>query len=162
MSQMRKLVANGAAINLPAQLFWLLSVTALVPFALLGRNIGEAMIIPLTAHWFQYMGLNYMLTKHKYKDEEGVRQNLPSSAPMQLFWMTCLGLFGLWIIFGLGASFMNANTVAAKIFGGVILGFASIHFWLDAFLWRFREPHVRQSTMPYLIKARQQAESRAS
>jgi hypothetical protein len=38
---------------------------------------------------------------------------------------------------------------------GFLFGVSNVHYWQDAFLWRFREEFQRQSILPYLKEAHQ-------
>jgi hypothetical protein len=150
LHQLLKQFHQGSAISLPALAFWFLSVCCYLPLAFLGPN---AILIPQTLHWFQYLGLNYCLVHNKYAVDSSQRANLPTFPPMVLFWSTCIFVVVATMLCGIGAGWLTG--IPSKIFSGIILGLALIHFVLDGFLWRFREPYVRQSTLPYLAAPKQ-------
>jgi hypothetical protein len=157
--KLRRLVLDGACLNVPAFVFWLMSVVAIAPVAFLGKNFGDGFVIPVTIHWFQYIGLNYMLIKYKYGPGEPQVADLPKVAPVPLFICTCaVWVVAIYVVHWLLA-YNVLNPVAATFAAGLYIGLADIHYLQDAFLWRFREPHVRQATLPFLLRARQAARS---
>lgn len=153
--EMRKQVREGATINVPALAFWILSITMMIPFAFVGKTFSEAWVIPVTVHWFQYIGLNYAMVKKKYGDDSPLKQDLPKISPMVLFFATCIGLFvAAVLIMPVGTAVFKSNPLMVKMLTGIWLGVTACHYFLDAFLWRFREAHARQSILPHLMSYR--------
>ncbi|HEY9713049.1 MAG TPA: hypothetical protein V6C72_06245, partial [Chroococcales cyanobacterium] len=159
--QMWKLVRDGATLNVPAFVFWFMSVFALLPFAFYGKTFAEAFVIPVTIHWFQYIGLNYVLVRNKYTGENSLREDLPRMSPMLLFFATCSIFLGLWAALSLGSTIFGATGIAMQICGGIVLGMANCHYFADAFLWRFREAHARETILPYLKNSKNQVKAQA-
>lgn len=147
-----KQVRSGASINLPAMAFWFISVVSFMPFAFFGKNYGDAILIPVTIHWCQYLGLNYTLVKNKYRDEK-YAGSLPPVAAVPLFLFACMSVLGVWMVLKFGSVFLGPGLLPS-ILGGVVMGISNTHFMLDAFLWRFRDSFVRESTLPYLLQYR--------
>jgi hypothetical protein len=153
---MRNQVRSGSKINVPAFAFWVISVTCIVPFAFLGKNFAEAWIIPVTVHWFQYIGLNYAMVKSKYAPDSAQVGDLPRMSPLLLFFITCITLFVMaMLVFLVGNVVFKSNLMVTKMLTGLWLGVTACHYFLDAFLWRFREAHARQSILPHLLSYRQ-------
>jgi hypothetical protein len=147
-------IRGGAIINVPALMFWALSVLAFLPFAFFGKSFEDSFFIPVTMHWFQYIGLNYMLVKNKYALGEENRINLPNFSPLALFFITCsLGVLSL-ICIKTAIYWPDIDPLAKRIVAGIYIGLANGHYLLDAFLWRFREQHARQSILPHLLRNR--------
>jgi hypothetical protein len=142
---------SGAYLNMPAFLFWLCSAISLLPLAFLGKGWEDGYIVPITAHWFQYIALNYVLVKNKYQKEQV--SALPIAQPLVLFFAVCL----LIVIAMMGVSLVKVYTVdslASKAMAGFVLGLGNVHYFLDAFMWRFREPSRRAAILPYLLVGR--------
>lgn len=158
-----KQVKDGASINIPALGFWMLSVLAFLPFAFFGKQFDDSFLIPVTMHWFQYIGLNYMLVRNKYLDGDEQRINLPKFSPLALFFITCgLGVLTLAVI-KTTIHMQGISPLMTHVIAGVYMGVANTHYLLDAFLWRFREEHARKTILPFLMTQRKknQAESPA-
>lgn len=157
-----KQVREGATINVPALGFWALSVLAFLPFAFFGKRFDDSFLIPVTMHWFQYIGLNYMLVRNKYASGQASdehRLNLPKFSPLALFFMTCgMGVLTLAIIKST-IHMPGVNPLMTQIIAGVYLGVANTHYMLDAFLWRFREEHARKTILPFLLVQRKKLQS---
>jgi len=150
--ELHKNVQAGRYINAPAILFWLFSIFGFVPFAFLGNTFFDAYMIPTTVHFFQYIGLNFFMTRNKY-DAQRV-QDLPWKQPLLLLAVTCTLLVSL----NLGLAMLWKDTQIPSLLRdasrGAMLGLALCHFFLDAFLWRFRDPYLRASILPFLKTSR--------
>ncbi|HNB23805.1 MAG TPA: hypothetical protein PKZ32_15425, partial [Candidatus Melainabacteria bacterium] len=136
-----KQVKEGASINVPALGFWVLSVLAFLPFAFFGKKFEDSFFIPVTMHWFQYIGLNYMLVRNKYaagESSEDNRINLPNFSPILLFFITCSVGVLLLAIIKLTLHMPGVSPTMTQMIAGVYLATANTHYLLDAFLWRFR------------------------
>lgn len=154
--ELRKQVAAGATLNVPALVFWGLSIGSFIPFAFVGKSFAEAWIIPVTIHWFQYIGLNYAMVKKKYAVGSPLVSDMPERIPpLTLFFATCILLFVMaFLIVFVGGELCKSNNLFAKMCIGIWLGITACHYFLDAFLWRFREAHARQSILPHLLTYR--------
>jgi hypothetical protein len=149
----------GAYLNVPATLFWAVSVFSLLPFAFLGNSFDQAFLIPVTVHWFQYIGLNYVLVKYKYSPDEQI-QNLPTTPPLVLFFLTCVAFLALGVgLIVLKQSGLIVQGMTLSIVAGLLMGLANTHYFLDAFLWRFREKYQRETILPYLLLPRRERRS---
>jgi hypothetical protein len=147
-----KQLQSGSYLNAPAMLFWVMSIFAFVPLAFLGHGFYDAYLIPTTVHFFQYIGLNFVLVKNKYGTE--LVGNLPWKQPILLLTVACCVLVSINI--GLALVYKQAELPAFVRDGarGALLGVAFCHFFLDAFIWRFRDQHQRANILPYLKPAR--------
>lgn len=153
--ELHRQVREGATINVPALAFWVLAITMMIPFAFLGKTFSEAWVIPVTVHWFQYIGLNYAIVKKKYSPDSQFKNDLPKISPMVLFFTTCIGLLvAAVLIMPVGTAVFKSNPLMVKMLTGIWLGVTACHYFLDAFLWRFREAHARQSILPHLMSYR--------
>ncbi len=144
-------IKNGKALNVPAFVFWLMSVICLCPLAFFGKLFTIGFLAPVIWHWWQYIGLNYKLVKNKYIGERV--SNLPAVNAIVLFFFVCVTLvvlnIGLLVIQG-HMSNSGVNIPLKDILLGVVFGFGFTHYFLDAFLWRFREAYQRETILPYL------------
>lgn len=145
-SQVRK----GASLNLPALLFWFISITFFIPFGYIGSNdFAVSFMIPSLLHWWQYIGLNFVMLKRKYDPEQAT--NLVWSKPVPLF----VGFAALILLIQFGSylflHFQFPQKEYAKVWNSAFLGLGMVHYLLDGFIWKFREPFNRQSMLPYLV-----------
>lgn len=173
IAQLTAKIKAGAYLNMPALIFWLLSILCMLPMGLLGKNFAIAFLAPVTWHWFQYIGLNFRLVKNKYtgalenaSDEKKANLSaLPIARPLLLFFGVCLGIAAVNLFLmsqstvPSGSSYDVGQTTGQSqyinLFLGMTIGLALCHFFLDAFIWRFREAYPRQAILPYL-KSKQQ------
>src|SRR5262249_22236445 len=105
-------------------------------------------------HWFQYIGLNYILVKYKYAPDSPHLQSLPRIPVWPLFFATCTLWMLTWLAIGTTQLSLPANSLTMSILAGTIIGFANCHYFLDAFLWRFREQYQREAVLPYILAPR--------
>lgn len=150
--QLNKQIKAGSYLNVPAFAFWALSTLSLWPLAFLGRSFEDGYLIPITVHWFQYIGLNYVLVRNKYKTEE--LGQLPIAKPVAMFVVLCLGVVAVNFSLSASQGIFTNGSIWKGVIVGTILGLGNVHYFLDAFLWRFREPYQRQAILPYLIAGR--------
>lgn len=140
---------RGAYLNVPAFLFWCLSIYFFVPFAFLGTSFLDAVLIANIMHWAQYIGIMYVLVQRKYKDEQ--LQNLPFAHPIVLFFL--MG-FGMLVLLQIGRiipnSLASAPAWVTQSMLSIVLGMGMVHYFQDAFMWRFREQYYRDTVLSYL------------
>lgn len=150
LRELRRQLINGAYLNVPAFLFWRACLVFFVPFAFLGREFTDALFISLVAHFCQYIGLNYVLAKEKYKTER--KADVRGLPPVLLLLVLCLFsaccLGGINVV--VAATKLPATVTAALT--GLVLGLNLVHCWLDAFLWKFSEHHHRENTLVFLLE----------
>ena len=119
--------------------------------AFFGKNFASGFLAPLVWHWFQYIGLNFHMVRTKYRDER--LKNLPLLKPVFLFFMVGLILVIVNLMLVIGSNtLLTTGEVSRKVILGTLLAFGFSHYFLDAFLWRFREPYQRETILPYLKK----------
>ena len=147
-----KQVSAGASINVPAFVFWVTSVLYFVPFVWPGQRVETAFLIPGTMHWCQYIGLNIILIRHKYQDENR-KFDLPLNAQL-LMTVLCLGSLAIYLTTHAIRLDLTPGSVGFKCLLGFSVAMSNIHYFQDAFFWRFREQFQRDSIMPYLLQGR--------
>lgn len=154
MLSLRHQFQEGKFINVPALGFWLASAFSLAPLAFLGQRSDDGFIIPATMHWLQYIGLNYRLIEKKYSSGESENVSLlPADKPLFLFFS--ISIFFLVFVFLIAfCSYAIQDKFLLGILGGIGVGLTNTHYWLDAFLWRFREEYQRKTVLPFLVKQR--------
>ncbi len=152
LTSLSKQIHEGKYLNCPAVCFWIFSIFCLAPIAFLGHDYSSAFIIPLAAHWFQYLAINFILVKRKYSDNVSQLKNLPAINPMLLFGVTCGFVCFTVLGFTVLSTVLTPKLLLSNILGGVVVAFGLTHYLLDAFLWRFRDPFLRESVLPFLKK----------
>jgi hypothetical protein len=149
---LRAQVGSGARINVPAFMFWAVSVLYYVPYLLPGQTLATVSVIPGTMHWFQYIGLNMILIKQKYGESER-ESDIPCGAT-KLMVVLCVGSTLFFLLSrGIQQDFA-VDSFNWRLLLGVYFGLANVHYFQDAFFWKFREKFQRESIMPFLMKAR--------
>jgi hypothetical protein len=156
LGELAKQIRAGAYLNVPAFGFWLISLLILYPLAYFSNRFETAFLAPLVVHWFQYIGLNIMLVKNKYSNNERA-ENLPVNRPFLLFALTCLTLVAFIGVFAFGTKCEIFSYWQRNLLAGFLIGVSSVHFYLDAFIWRFREQYQREAVLPFLKQAKQKA-----
>jgi len=145
----RQIRVEGKSLNAPALIFWMISCLAFIPFAL-AKDYGQGLFVALIMHWFQYVGLNAILVRRKYATESS-KKLLIGNKPVVLFLAVGL-LFALasMPVQSFAIKAINPNDWMLRILVGMVYGLTLSHYFLDAFIWRFREPFNRTSILSYL------------
>lgn len=107
-----------------------------------------AMLLP---HYVQYMGLVWLLHRRKFTRVEG---SLPQRTLAHLSGKTILLIP---VLVAIGAAFYGMHEVSVRTgrleyFEIAYLIIALEHFYLDGLIWAFREPHVRATIAPHLLR----------
>jgi hypothetical protein len=149
VKELIKQMRAGAFLNVPALVFWFISVFYLWPFAFLGSKYDDAFLIPLVIHWFQYIGLNLILAKEKYA------QNKNADLPMKNAILLYLGVCLIWALFVMAIilfaiSFPAESWMSVGLIG-IVVGLGMVHYYQDTFIWRFRDSFPRETLLPYLV-----------
>ncbi len=152
LNNILKQVNTGASINVPALVFWVTSVLYFVPFVFPGQRVETAFLIPGTMHWCQYIGLNIILIRYKYQDQDR-KFDIPMNAQV-LMTILCLGSLGIYLLTHAVRLDFSPGSFYFKLLLGCSIAMSNIHYFQDAFFWRFREQFQRDSIMPYLLQAR--------
>ena len=141
---------NGKHMNVPGFAFWLVCVSYLIPFAFLGNDYQTALMVPLIVHWCQYIGLNYVVVQRKYGPER--IDDLPMKRPLVLYSLVGFTLvFIVAAMYGVGKIF-EQNDLLSNLFKGTVLGLGMVHYYLDGFIWKFRDKFPREAMLPYLVR----------
>ncbi|HEY9785422.1 MAG TPA: hypothetical protein V6D17_08475 [Candidatus Obscuribacterales bacterium] len=146
-SQVRK----GAYINVPALLFWLASILFFVPFAYMGKQFLVAAVVPSLLHFIQYIALHYVLVKRKYADGDR-KVDIPTANPM-LFLVCLIGAvflvqYGSYLV----ANLCVTDAKALSFLTCGFLGLGMVHYWIDGLIWKFRDPFIRNNTLPFIVR----------
>ena len=140
---------KGGRVNLSAVCFWLLSTWVFLPLAFCNVDFFTGMMIPVFVHWCHYLGLNYILVARKYAAENS--SSTSTKRPIVLFFVICFAIAAIVTVAADFSYFFRTTVSLTKsILNGFVLGFAFVHYFQDAFIWRFRDPFQRQSILPYL------------
>jgi hypothetical protein len=143
-------IRHGAYLNLPALLFWCVSMSFLCTMGFWGTDYLSAIWISQVVHWMQYIGLNHVLIKRKYAgDRVG---DLPMARPLLLFAAMVAAMVLIATVgFPVGVGSRQTTGWVQNLMIGFALGGGLAHYWTDAFLWRFREPFNRENILSFLV-----------
>jgi hypothetical protein len=149
--ELSRQVKEGKTFNMPAFLFWAFAVGSLSPLAFLGHDFVSGFFIPVMVHWFQYIGLNYRIIDRKYaREQTGNLQNLIWPHPKLLFFVVpAVLVVSLWGIICYAKS-VAPGSVSNHLLMGLVFSVAMTHYFLDAFLYRFRDGFQRETILKYL------------
>jgi hypothetical protein len=103
----------------------------------------------LMGHFLQYLGIVWLLNRRKYLSFEGSgRQRflsvISSNTPFLLLILVSIGV--LFYGFKVGSDRLRIPISYTILWNSLAL----VHFYLDGFLWAFRNPFVRHSVGTYL------------
>ena len=141
--------AIGAAPRGPELAFLLTSLLLFHPY--LWADSAGATYAMLLPHYVQYLGLVWMLHRRKFTEPRGSfgqlclqRLSANTTTLVASLFGTCVCLFLVKLAL--------IKTGHAPTFETFYLLVAFLHFYLDALFWAFKDPHVRRSLAPYLMR----------
>jgi hypothetical protein len=122
------------------------------------RELNIATYGMLMGHFLQYLGIVWLLNRRKYSVAEGSgHQRLLSAisrnTPLLVASLVSVGL--VFYALRVSTDLLRISLSYTIIWNSLSL----VHFYLDGFLWHFKDPFVRVSVGPYLVRPSQVAES---
>lgn len=137
---------SGAPVNVPAFLFWFLSVWFYFPMPFVD-SYYKGMLLPLFVHWCQYVGLNWVLVARKHEASKAIEADKRRTVVAFLFFCAVgTAVFSTTIYF----SNMANSEFVRSVLAGVVMAGSLVHYFQDAFIWRFREQFQRETILPFL------------
>ncbi len=144
--------------SLPKNLFLAVSVLLYLPYVytpslMLKTNVFEiATLTSLIPHYMQYMGLVWLINKNKYAPGTTFGTENPMLARISGRVVYILGIIMAYAalmgyLYFVAPQYTNVLSVA---FPAIVSGFMMIHFYIDAFIWRFKDPHIRETVLPFV------------
>lgn len=113
-----------------------------------------ATLTSLITHYMQYMGLVWLINRNKYgADTEYARENPILRGISKHVWLIIASilvyaLLMAYLRWGIPATVHN--TYLIRTLPNVVLALTAIHFYLDAFIWRFRNPFYKETVTPFV------------
>lgn len=143
---------EGLPIHYQSLLFWVISVLAWAPGAFV-TNFYLAFLIPLTIHWFQFLGMNATLVERKAAaarklHPESVKKDAMIPPALKLF-AVCFTYMSMFVLIDY-LSQTTASVVVKGLSVGVLSGLAMNHYMLDTFIWRWQDEYPKQHILPYI------------
>ncbi len=147
---LRERIKNQQAPTLPEWILLITSITFFHPYLWLADN-AEATAVMLLPHYFQYLGIVWLLHRRKFRSmaSEGspAQRALGVLSRSTSLLLGCLASFGAAVIvLKLGLRHAGHDIVFEAFF--ILTGFE--HYYLDGLFWAFRDPTVRKTMGPFL------------
>ncbi len=114
-----------------------------------------ATLTSLIAHYMQYIGLVWLINVNKYGAEtEYAKQNSLLHVISKHYSVIIVAVFA----YALAMAYMRwgvsaEHVLLVKLIPNVVVALMAIHFYIDAFIWRFRDPFVRETVLPFIRPA---------
>jgi hypothetical protein len=142
------LLRRKEPIGIPEAMFLGSSLVFFWPYLFI-KDSGVATYAMLLPHYVQYMSLVWLLHRRKFGDAT-------TGAPVPLLRMSSNLLYLLPVLFMVGYGINELRVYADSRgyewhFESFYLLVAFLHYYLDGLIWSFRQPHVRQTILPFLL-----------
>ena len=115
-------------------------------------DLAVATAVGVGMHWCQYIAIIWSIysRKNSYKqNSEKVDQNFRFKPIVFVFAyafiMASMALLGM-------PKLVDGATQYSLIYL-IPLVFQLYHFYIDGFIWKFSDPHIKKSILPYIFKA---------
>lgn len=111
-----------------------------------------ATLTSLIAHYMQYLGIVWLVNRNKYQEttpyggQSPILKTISRRVPLILAVILGYGL--LMAAFRWGVP--QENLVLYKILPNIVLALVAVHFYLDAFIWKFSNPYYRETVLPFI------------
>jgi hypothetical protein len=144
--------------SLPKNLFLLNAILMYAPYLYASVILVDiyqmeiATLTSLTTHYMQYMGIVWLLNINKYQgDTQYAAENpfmhkLTKHIPSILIAIIAYALLMAFFRWGIPES----KTLLLKIIPNIVLAFTAVHFFIDSFIWRFRNPFYKETALPFV------------
>ena len=147
--------------SIQKNIFLLVSILLYSPYlytpGIINRtNLFEiATLTSLIPHYMQYVGLVWLINRNKYKPGTKYAEgNGFLSSVSQDFKKIGLWIFGYGAVMTLLYWFPPAAGNKLPVFlRNIVLASLVIHFYIDAFIWRFRNPFIKETVLPFIRPA---------
>ena len=120
------------------------------------NNIPIALAIGVGMHWIQYLTIvsiinfrkiNITLNKNENLKYSKNNKNIFLSISFIIFYSLIMTIFTL-----IGIPIENENEQVFSLFYLIPIIFQMYHFYIDGYIWRFSDIHVRENILPFLYK----------
>jgi hypothetical protein len=154
----RRRAASGLAPRRPEIGAFLTGLVLFHPYAWIPDS-GRATFAMLLPHYVQYLALVWLLHRRKFTRPAG------SLAQSLLQRVGARNTVLLPALAASGLAFFVAKELLTRMgylafFEACYLLLAFLHFYADGLFWAFRDPHVRQSLGPFLLRGPEAAPAR--
>jgi hypothetical protein len=113
------------------------------------HDLNVATFGMLMGHFLQYLGIVWLLNRRKYRVATGSLRQRFLSAVSTHTWLLILSLLSIGLLFRsirVGSDWLSVPVSYTILWNSLAL----VHFYVDGFVWAFRNPFVRKSVGPYL------------
>lgn len=145
--------------SIPKNVFLLTSVLMYSPYLYASAILVDiyqmeiATLTSLIAHYVQYVGIVWLININKYgADTQYAKSNSLLHAIARHYW-TIVGVIIAYSLlmaafrWGIPSRLNGALTVTLP---NIVIALTAIHFYIDSFIWRFRNPYVKETVMPFI------------
>lgn len=141
--------AAGTEMSLPEVLFIGTSLMMFYPYLWI-RDSGIAMFVILLPHYVQYLGIVWLLHRRRFTEVEGSAPQralvrVSRSTPLLVAMLLSVGIAFLVLFYATRNHPFGYETAYLLI--------AFEHFYVDTLIWAFKEPHVRKTIGPWLLRS---------
>lgn len=123
------------------------------PLMLKTQVFEIATLTGLIAHYMQYMGLVWLINRNKYRAGTEYAEANPFlrkvSARISTIFTLIAGYGTLMALLYWGAP-VYIGASATTIGPSIVCGLMLIHFYIDSYIWRFKNPFIKETVGPFI------------
>ncbi len=150
-------VRRGAN-SIPKTIFLITSILMYSPYLYASVVLVDiyqmeiATLTSLIAHYMQYIGIVWLINVNKYgKETEHAKRNPLLHAIASHYPAILLAILGYGAVMaGLRWGVPQQYPVLLNVVPNIVVGLMVIHFYIDSFIWRFRNPFIRETVLPFI------------
>ena len=141
VSQILSSVKEKGMAAVPRFLFVITSIVMFLPF-LFVEDFSSAFMAALAGHYVQYLGFVWTLNRRKYT---AAREKRYHSSILKL--LSQNGLVLATVLIGYGVIMVTGSKMSSMF---PVIGMSWAHFFVDRYLFRFRDPFIREALTPFM------------
>ncbi len=115
------------------------------------NDLATATVVGVGMHWTQYLAITWS----SYLRKNSQNKKKSSQIFNRGFSYRVIFIFGYSLIMTIfafiGMPKTINNTTQYSIFYLIPLIFQLYHFYIDGYIWKFSDPHIRNNVLPYIF-----------
>ena len=117
------------------------------------KDLATATAVGVGMHWIQYLSImwsSYLRRANSYKNLNSKVIKKKSVYLRLIFIFTYSLIMTIFALTGMPSS--NESSNQFSFFYLIPLVFQLYHFYIDGFIWKFSDKHIKKSVLPFLFK----------
>jgi len=117
------------------------------------KDLATATVVGVGMHWCQYISIVWT-TYIRKSSQNSTKESFFSENIKRIFFIFVYALLMTFIAVKGMPKEINGKIEYSSIYLFPIL-FQLYHFYIDGFIWRFSDPHIKKNVLPYIYQKKE-------